>query len=79
MVREYCGHGIGKGFHEDPQVLHYGKTGTGMALEAGMTFTIEPGIYIPGKGGVRVEDDVLVTEDGLESFSVLPRGLTTIG
>jgi methionyl aminopeptidase len=42
IVREYCGHGIGREFHEDPQVLHYGKPGTGMALEAGMTFTIEP-------------------------------------
>ena len=42
IVREYCGHGIGRGFHEDPQVLHYGKAGTGMQLETGMTFTIEP-------------------------------------
>lgn len=42
VVREYCGHGIGKNFHEDPQVLHYGKPGTGVVLEAGMTFTIEP-------------------------------------
>ena len=42
VVREYCGHGIGRGFHEDPQVLHYGKPGTGLALQAGMTFTIEP-------------------------------------
>lgn len=42
IVREYCGHGIGRDFHEDPQVLHYGKPGTGMALETGMTFTIEP-------------------------------------
>ena len=42
VVREYCGHGIGKVFHEDPQVLHYGRKGTGMVLEPGMTFTIEP-------------------------------------
>ena len=42
VVREYCGHGIGKVFHEDPQVLHYGKPGTGLVLEEGMTFTIEP-------------------------------------
>ncbi|MCP5160090.1 MAG: type I methionyl aminopeptidase [Hahellaceae bacterium] len=42
VVEEYCGHGIGKVFHEDPQVMHYGKKGTGMALQAGMTFTIEP-------------------------------------
>jgi len=42
VVREYCGHGIGRVFHEDPQILHYGQAGTGMRLEAGMTFTIEP-------------------------------------
>lgn len=42
VVREYCGHGIGKIFHEEPQVLHYGRKGTGMVLEPGMTFTIEP-------------------------------------
>ena len=42
VVREYCGHGIGQVFHEDPQVLHYGKPGAGMKLQAGMIFTIEP-------------------------------------
>lgn len=42
VVREYCGHGIGKEFHEDPQVLHYGRPGTGVELQAGMVFTIEP-------------------------------------
>ncbi len=42
VVREYCGHGIGRGFHEEPQVLHYGKPGTGMVLREGMCFTIEP-------------------------------------
>lgn len=42
VVREYCGHGIGKEFHEEPQVLHYGRPDTGVTLEAGMTFTIEP-------------------------------------
>jgi methionyl aminopeptidase len=42
VVREYCGHGIGKVFHQDPQILHYGKPGTGSCLEEGMTFTIEP-------------------------------------
>lgn len=42
IVREYCGHGIGETFHEDPQVLHYGTPGTGIMLEKGMTFTIEP-------------------------------------
>jgi len=42
VVREFCGHGIGRKFHEEPQVLHYGRAGTGMRLQAGMTFTIEP-------------------------------------
>ncbi|MFN2328671.1 MAG: type I methionyl aminopeptidase [Chromatocurvus sp.] len=42
VVREYCGHGIGKVFHEEPQVLHYGRKGEGLVLEPGMTFTIEP-------------------------------------
>lgn len=42
VVRDFCGHGIGANFHEDPQVLHYGRRGTGMKLEAGMCFTIEP-------------------------------------
>ena len=42
VVREYCGHGIGRVYHEDPQVLHYGTPGTGMEIKPGMTFTIEP-------------------------------------
>ncbi|MDO8909041.1 MAG: type I methionyl aminopeptidase [Pseudohongiella sp.] len=46
VVREYCGHGIGRIFHEDPQVLHYGKPGTGIELAEGMTFTIEPMINL---------------------------------
>jgi len=53
VVREYCGHGIGRVYHEDPQVLHYGKPGTGMELEAGMTFTIEPMINA-GRRDVRL-------------------------
>jgi methionyl aminopeptidase len=42
IVRDYCGHGIGAVFHEEPQVMHYGKPGTGLELKEGMTFTIEP-------------------------------------
>jgi len=42
VVREYCGHGVGRKFHEEPQVLHYGKAGTGIELKPGMIFTIEP-------------------------------------
>ncbi|MEK7840317.1 MAG: type I methionyl aminopeptidase, partial [Pseudomonadota bacterium] len=56
IVREYCGHGIGRNFHEDPQVLHYGKPGTGMELVAGMTFTIEPMINA-GKADIRLLPD----------------------
>ena len=64
VVREYCGHGIGKKFHEDPQVLHYGQAGTGVQLEAGMTFTIEPMINV-GKRDVKVLGDnwTVVTKD----------------
>ncbi len=64
VVREYCGHGIGKSFHEDPQVLHYGKPDTGMELEAGMTFTIEPMVNI-GKRHVKLLKDnwTVVTKD----------------
>jgi Xaa-Pro aminopeptidase len=50
-----------------------------MRLKPGMTFTIEPGIYVPQKDGVRVEDDVVVTEDGLRSFSDMERGLRLVG
>lgn len=46
VVREYCGHGIGKIFHEEPQILHYGKPGQGLMIEEGMTFTIEPMINL---------------------------------
>src|SRR5690606_11486045 len=42
VVREYCGHGIGRAYHEEPQVLHYGRPGEGLVLEEGTTFTIEP-------------------------------------
>ena len=64
IVREYCGHGIGRTFHEDPQVLHYGKPDTGMELEAGMTFTIEPMVNA-GKRNVRLLPDgwTVVTKD----------------
>lgn len=64
IVREYCGHGIGREFHEDPQVLHYGKPGTGMKLEAGMTFTIEPMVNA-GKRHTKLLPDgwTVVTKD----------------
>ena len=56
VVQEYCGHGIGENFHEDPQVLHYGKPNTGLILEAGMIFTIEPMINV-GKRNVKLLKD----------------------
>ncbi len=64
VVREYCGHGIGKQFHEEPQVLHYGVPGTGIILEPGMTFTIEPMVNT-GKRQVKVLPDgwTVVTRD----------------
>lgn len=64
VVREYCGHGIGRGFHEDPQVLHYGRPGTGMELVAGMTITVEPMVNA-GKRYVKLLPDgwTVVTKD----------------
>jgi len=64
VVREYCGHGIGRKFHEEPQVLHYGTPGTGVMLEPGMTFTIEPMINA-GKRQVKLLPDgwTVITKD----------------
>ncbi len=64
VVREYCGHGIGREFHEEPQVLHYGKAGTGLVLAPGMTFTIEPMVNA-GKRHVKLLPDnwTVVTKD----------------
>jgi methionyl aminopeptidase len=64
VVREYCGHGIGRVFHEDPQVLHYGTAGTGMELKAGMTLTVEPMVNA-GKASVKLLPDgwTVVTKD----------------
>ena len=64
VVREYCGHGIGRQFHEEPQVLHYGRPGTGIELKAGMTFTIEP-MLNAGRAEVKLLPDgwTVVTKD----------------
>ena len=64
VVREYCGHGIGRIFHEDPQVLHYGTHGTGLELKAGMTLTVEPMVNA-GKASVKLLPDgwTVVTKD----------------
>jgi methionyl aminopeptidase len=65
IVREYCGHGLGRSFHEDPQVLHFGTHGTGRRLQAGMVFTVEPMVN-QGVPDVRLLDDgwTAVTLDG---------------
>jgi len=63
------GHGLGLDVHEPPYIVE----GNERILKPGMTFTVEPGIYLPGQGGVRIEDDVLVTEDGAESLTMFPR------
>jgi len=64
VVKDYCGHGIGRVYHEDPQVLHYGKPGAGMKIEKGMVFTVEPMINA-GKPNARVLPDgwTVVTKD----------------
>ncbi len=68
------GHGLGLEAHEEPYMF----SENGVILTPGMTFTIEPGIYLPGKGGVRIEDDIVITEDGCESLSTMVRELITL-
>jgi Xaa-Pro dipeptidase len=68
------GHGLGLETHEPPYLVE----GNGEPLQAGMAFTVEPGIYLPGFGGVRIEDDVVITGQGSQTLSTLPRELTIL-
>jgi Xaa-Pro dipeptidase len=69
------GHGLGRESHEQPYI----RSDNDQLLKPGMIFTVEPGIYLPDDNGVRIEDDVLIQEDGAESLSNLPRELITVG
>jgi Xaa-Pro aminopeptidase len=68
------GHGVGLDVHEGPRLSRTGDT----ALVAGHVVTVEPGIYVPGRSGARIEDLVAVTEDGHDVFSTLPKALTVV-
>ena len=68
------GHGLGREAHEEPYISQFDQT----ILEPGMTFTIEPGIYLPQRGGVRIEDDMVVTEDGGRSLTQSPRTISQL-
>jgi Xaa-Pro dipeptidase len=69
------GHGIGMECHEEPYI----RADNEQLLQAGMAYTVEPGIYLTGRNGVRIEDDVLVTADGSESLSTMSREIRVVG
>ena len=69
------GHGLGMEGHEEPYI----RGDNTLPLQPGMVFTIEPGIYLPDRGGVRIEDDVVITNDGLDCLTTFPRELVRLG
>ena len=75
FVIHKTGHGLGLDIHEDPYIMR----GNHQVLEPGMVFTIEPGLYHAGRIGVRIEDDVVVTETGVDSLTSFPRDLRIVG
>ena len=75
FARHKTGHGLGLDVHEAPQIMR----GNAAVLESGMVFTVEPGLYRAGECGVRIEDDVLVTETGIDCLTAFPRELRILG
>jgi Xaa-Pro aminopeptidase len=73
------GHGLGLDVHEEPRIGPPRSDAASVQLEPGMVFTIEPGAYLPGMGGVRIEDDVLVTDAGCDVLTAVPRELLALG
>jgi Xaa-Pro aminopeptidase len=73
------GHGLGLDIHEDPRIARPRSDAPAVRLEPGMVFTVEPGAYLPGWGGVRIEDDVLVTETGCDVLTSVSRDLSALG
>jgi Xaa-Pro aminopeptidase len=68
------GHGLGRDIHEEPRL----RKGSDVVLQPGMVITVEPGVYLPGWGGIRIEDDVLVTPDGCEVLTHVPKALDSV-